>query len=839
MSAYQDYQQTRCTAAIPSLKDFYAGDFRIGFAVAPHWMFRPECDGALRKHASTLTAENCMKPASLLDRAATLAAGSDVRAVFDFAPAEHLFRYARENGIGLRFHTLVWHNQTPRWFFAQGWSDAPEAPLADRDTMIARLQHSIADTMDHVNQTWPGVVYAWDVVNEAIEPEHQAPNCFRTKSLWYEILGEDFVTLAFRFARQHQAGGQKLYYNDYNVAMPDKTPAIRALVSRLHAEDLVDGVGFQTHIGMDYPDFADYEQAVRDFAAMGLTIQATEVDVRCGSATPAAQLQLAVRYRDYFAMMRRLRREGVDIDSITLWGLADDHTWLMASHWNGPNYPLLFDGLLRPKAAFFGALLDEAIPARLEDVTAPDVLAPESCWKPAGEHNPVMTQRFGADPWAMVYGDRVYLYMTGDFYEYADDGSVGANHYGSINKIRCISSADLVNWTDHGDIAAAGPHGAAKWARNSWAPAAAHKVIDGREQFFLYFADSGNGIGVLQADHPWGPFRDPLGHALINRDTPTCAEVTWLFDPAVLVDEDGQAYIYVGGGVPEGRAADPGTARCVRLGDDMISIDGVPQAICPPYLFEDSGINRVGDKYVYSYCTNFSVPADAPVPFMNGEICTMIGDAPLGPFTFADRVLKNPEGYFGVGGNNHHCMFQFHGQWYIAYHTQTLERTIGVGSGYRCTFIDRIDVAPDGRIALATGTMAGVPQVKPLDPYEIVPATTAARMAGMATHPFPDGQVLYSQTAQSWVMLSQADFGDAGATSLTVRFSCVCDCPLSIRLDDVHTAPAADLTLPHNTFFGPGMQEITLVLPAPLTGVHDLYFVFGAPSVRVAWWQFR
>ncbi|MBQ7848431.1 MAG: family 43 glycosylhydrolase [Clostridia bacterium] len=505
--------------------------------------------------------------------------------------------------------------------------------------------------------------------------------------------------------------------------------------------------------------------------------------------------------------------------------------------WNGPNYPLLFDGLLQPKAALFGALLDEGIPATYEDVQESGVTPMARCHKSPANHNPVMTQRFGADPWAMPYDGRVYLYMTGDFYEYRNDGSVGPNHYGSINKLHCLSSADLVNWTDHGVIPAAGPHGAAKWARNSWAPAAAHKVIDGKEKFFLYFADSGNGIGVLEADSPTGPFRDPLGHALINRDTPNCANVTWLFDPAVLVDDDGCGYIYVGGGVPEGRAADPGTARCCALGDDMISLKGEPIAFNPPWLFEDSGIVKVGDKYVYSYCSNFSVPAGTP-GFGNGEIHTMISDKPLGPFTYADRVLKNPADYFGVGGNNHHCMFRFRDNWYIAYHNQTLERDIGVGSGYRCTFIDRMDVAPDGRIGMIEGTYKGVSQVQAFDPYTAFPAATACALAGATTMPSPMGMTLYTQAPNAWTMLSGVDFG-AGAKRLSVTYSCVCDAAISVVLDDVNASPVAELKLARPDWGVRGLQEAVCELPEGIADMHDVYFVYSVPAMRAGTIRFE
>ena len=161
-----------------------------------------------------------------------------------------------------------------------------------------------------------------------------------------------------------------------------------------------------------------------------------------------------------------------------------------------------------------------------------------------------------------------------------DIGEIQENTYSKIDKISVISSDDLVNWTDHGTVYAAGPSGQAKWGGNSWAPAAAWKTIDGKDKFFLYFANSGNGIAVLTADSPVGPFTDPLGKALISRDTPTCAEVTWLFDPAVLQDDDGESYIYFGGGVPsDDKASDPGTARVAKLGKDMISLVGDPRPI--------------------------------------------------------------------------------------------------------------------------------------------------------------------------------------------------------------------------------------------------------------------
>ena len=138
--------------------------------------------------------------------------------------------------------------------------------------------------------------------------------------------------------------------------------------------------------------------------------------------------------------------------------------------------------------------------------------------KDASNNNPIVTQRYSADPGVMVYDDTVYVYTTNDIYEYRN-GEIVENTYADITTLNCFSSKDMVNWTDHGTIQAAGKSGAAVWAKNSWAPCAASKKINGKDKFFLYFADNGGGIGVLTADSPTGPWTDPLGKGLITRST--------------------------------------------------------------------------------------------------------------------------------------------------------------------------------------------------------------------------------------------------------------------------------------------------------------------------------
>lgn len=476
-------------------------------------------------------------------------------------------------------------------------------------------------------------------------------------------------------------------------------------------------------------------------------------------------------------------------------------------------------------------------------------IKPEQSLKGITDHNPVMVQRFGADPYALVYNGRVYIYMTGDKPSYNADGTIKENTYGNINTINVISSDDLVNWTDHGTIYASGMTGASTWGKNSWAPAAAYKNIDGKDKFFLYFANNGNGIAVLTADSPVGPFTDPIGAPLISRETPTCAEVTWLFDPAVLMDDDGKAYIYFGGGVPSPEAAsNPGTARVCELGDDMISLKGEPRPIeNVSYLFEDSGINKIDGTYYYSYCTNFSVTPEAAKEngFDNGEIMTMKSDSPMGPFTACNPVLKNPEVFFGIGGNNHHCMFEFEGQYYITYHARMLEKNMGIDGGYRSTHIDRLVLNESGEPSVSTGTKEGVKQLRTFNPYSETKAVTISNESGVNTRQFGDEAVKYGSGDMiladmlpgSWVSVSGVDFGDEGASEIEIKALSDGSGAIKICLDtpaseavgyvDVSSADSKELT------------TITAQLDKKITGEHTLFYVFSGDSFRLYSWKFN
>lgn len=480
------------------------------------------------------------------------------------------------------------------------------------------------------------------------------------------------------------------------------------------------------------------------------------------------------------------------------------------------------------------------------DVLFQDLKLTES-YKGINNTNPLMSQRFGADPYAMVYEDTVYFYMTADAFEYDAEGNIAENTYGKINSINVISTTDMMNFTDHGSIQAVSASGAATWAHNSWAPAAAWKEIDGKPKFFLYFADAGGGIGVLTADSPTGPFTDPLGKSLITRETPNCSDVLWLFDPAVLVDDDGKAYLYFGGGVPEGRVADPGTARVVQLGDDMISIVGEPVRIDVPYLFEDSGIHKAGDKYYYTYCSNWQVDEEgtAKYGFHSAEIVSMESDSPMGPFTVKETILENPGRYFGLYGNNHHCVFSFQGNWYITYHTRVLEKAMGVEHGYRSTHVDTFTMQEDGSIGKIRQTLTGREQLTYVDPYEVNRAVNIAVMGGMEciladaeSEQYGVGNMaLGGINSGDFVLVKGVDFGD----DTPAKFSAWMKNPegntgvIQIRIDK----PTGDI-LGYLPVEQPADQftEFTAELTQQATGVHDLYLIFYGEGYEIENWQF-
>lgn len=441
-------------------------------------------------------------------------------------------------------------------------------------------------------------------------------------------------------------------------------------------------------------------------------------------------------------------------------------------------------------------------------------------YKDISDHNPCMTQRYSADPGVMVYNDRVYVYGTND--GMAMDTKPSKNEYGNIRTINVMSSADLVNWEDHGAIMAAGNSGSAKWAGNSWAPCACHKEIDGKEKFFLYFANSGNGIGVLTSDSPTGPWEDPLGQALVSRETKGAENVIWLFDPAVLVDDDGTGYLYFGGGVPEDSAEDPQTFRAVKLADDMIHLDGEVVTLDVPWGFEDSCINKIGDTYYYSYCTNWSNG-----PLGNAKIAYMTSDSPLGPFTFQNTCFNNPGEFFGTTGNNHHTIITFHDKQYIFYHAEYLnQKMYGEMLGYRTTHVNELPME-DGLFGDAKGTLEGVEQLSNVDAYSTNRASALAWQGGASFE--GSGDTLLKLSGGDWMGVSGVDFGSGAGT---IKISAKSSEGAWIRV----TTGSADGELAGYVYIpaSSDLQEVSAQVEG-LEGVENLFFTASGDVSLDSW----
>lgn len=451
-------------------------------------------------------------------------------------------------------------------------------------------------------------------------------------------------------------------------------------------------------------------------------------------------------------------------------------------------------------------------------------------YKAANEHNPLITQYFGADPGVMEYDGRIYIFMTDDHLIY-NNGSVGDNNYSSINCLREISSDDMVNWTDHGLINVAGTNGIAKWAGCSWAPTACHKTINGKEKFFLYFANNANGIGVLTADSPTGPWSDPNGKALIDRRTTNCTDIPWVFDPAVLVDDDGTGYLYFGGGVPEingtKQSANPKSARVVKLGDNMTSLAGDPQLIDAPYIFEDSGINKIDGKYYYSYCSNWSTGGN-PYGMNAASIEYMVSDSPMGPFKYAGEVFQNIGKFFGTTGNNHHTIMEFKGQFYLFYHAQYLQDQMGIKGGYRSTHIDELSYQ-DGKFGSVTGTKTGVSQIGTLDPFKTVQAETFSHQGGVTIS--GSGNTTVGGKSGSWFAVTGANC--SGAKTITVRASSASGAKIGIFTGSASGKMVGCVEVPA----GGSMQDITAALVG-LSDTQNLFFVCSG-DVQIDTWQMQ
>ena len=324
------------------LKDFYSNYFPVGVAVGLRNL-RGDESVLIKKQFNSLTAENAMKMAPLQPK----------EGEFYWKAADSIVNFAIKNGIKIRGHNLCWHQQTPDWMFKDGDKQV------SKETLLKRLKTHINTVVGR----YKGKIYAWDVVNEAIDDN---PANFLRNSKWFEICGEDFITKAFEYAHEADPGA-KLYYNDYNSELPEKRERIYKLLKSLKDKGVpIDGVGLQAHWSLKSPTEADLRTAIERYTALGLKIQFTELDIsiypwekdrrakRPGESdqfTADLETRQAAKYAMVFNVFRAYKDV---ITNVTFWNVSDRHSWLDEYPVMGrKNYPLLFDANLQPKKAYW------------------------------------------------------------------------------------------------------------------------------------------------------------------------------------------------------------------------------------------------------------------------------------------------------------------------------------------------------------------------------------------------------------------------------------------------------------------------------------------------------
>ncbi len=362
--------------ALPSLKDVYSDYFKIGVGLTGYAadvvMVRSEAmSEVVKHHFNSTTLTNLMKPSYLLNQAGSIenSKNGDGMPAVKFDPCIEALDFCKENGIPMRGHTLVWHAQVPDWFFREGYED--DADFVDRDTMLARMESYIKQVLTFTSENYPGVIYCWDVVNEAVEPavgshETETGYFIRTKNgeeenLWYKVVGADYVEKAFEYARKYAPSDVKLFYNDYNTFQPVKNEKICLLLKDLAEKGLVDGVGMQSYIGRDDPDIkgrtGSVQRAIENFAELGLEIQITELTINVAIEKPDERTLLAqaMRYQEMLELLTEMDTAGggkANITSVTFFGLMDEYMLYP----DNKEYSRLFDGELQPKEALFRIL---------------------------------------------------------------------------------------------------------------------------------------------------------------------------------------------------------------------------------------------------------------------------------------------------------------------------------------------------------------------------------------------------------------------------------------------------------------------------------------------------
>lgn len=343
----------------PALKNTFADSFKMGVAVNQDIVTgkNAAAQSIIAKQFNTVTLENAMKAEVIYPQQGKV----------DFSGADAFIDFAKQNNMFTVAHTLVWHNQTPDWFFTNSKNE-PNTPAQQLEQMRKHIEL--------VAGRYKNKVDAWDVVNEVIADD----GSYRP-TVWVSRVGDGdtMVKAAFKYAQQYSPNTE-LYYNDFNAWRPEKRDGIIRMIKMLQKEGIrIDGIGIQAHWGLNFPKMQYIEQAIDAYAALGIKVMITELDIDVLPLTKEGQItgtdmmkpqfqleefetyldpyknglpsdveaQLNARYKALFELFYAKRDK---IDRVTFWGLHDGMSWKNDYPIpNRTNYPLLWDRNLNPK----------------------------------------------------------------------------------------------------------------------------------------------------------------------------------------------------------------------------------------------------------------------------------------------------------------------------------------------------------------------------------------------------------------------------------------------------------------------------------------------------------
>jgi len=342
------------TTAQVTLKEVFREHFLVGAALNQTQFYEEDGRGAaiVKTQFNTISPENILKWESVHPQPGK----------FEFDAPDRYVQFGEKNKMFIIGHTLVWHNQTPKWVF----EDEKGNPVS-REVLLERLREHITAVVGR----YKGRIKGWDVVNEAINDDGTM-----RQTQWYKIIGDDYIAKAFEFA--HDADPKaELYYNDYSLENDAKRKGVIALVKKLQAAKIpVHAVGSQEHDKMDWPTVDQLDNTISELAALGVRVNITELDIdvlpsasdyRGADVTANFELneklnpyakglpdqmqqQLAKRYAELFKVFLKHQKS---IDRVTFWCVTDGDSWLNGWPVKGrTSYPLLFGRDGKPKPAF-------------------------------------------------------------------------------------------------------------------------------------------------------------------------------------------------------------------------------------------------------------------------------------------------------------------------------------------------------------------------------------------------------------------------------------------------------------------------------------------------------